>query len=115
MEIRDFIADLLGSMPTDGWSQMSRAELVQRAKRLGVDDPELCADACFGLGIGEPRPRESVYRVKVTFEHDIWECPCPEYLATQRFDGEKWVPYKSVLAPPSGMIPSMNCRRPKSP
>lgn len=66
MQIQDFIARLLKTLPSDGWGQMSRKQIIGDAVKCGVDDPELCADACDALGIGELEPGESAS--KVTFK-----------------------------------------------
>lgn len=68
MQIQDFIAQLLETFPSDGWGQMSRKQIIIRAVKQGVDDPELCADACIAIGIGELEPGESASNVTFKIE-----------------------------------------------
>lgn len=53
MRIEEFITHILATNDSDGWSQMSRSQLIKEATDFGVSDPVLCADACNAIGIGE--------------------------------------------------------------
>ena len=54
------IARLLASTPPDGWSQMTRKELIAFSHDAGVASPPLFADACLALGIGDGEPDRTV-------------------------------------------------------
>ena len=49
----DLVKTLLNSMSSDGWSQMSRIDLVHWGLDNKSPDPELFADFCLCLGIGD--------------------------------------------------------------
>lgn len=68
MRIEEFIRYLLESMPTDGWSQISRRQLICIAQAKGVEDPVLCADVCDAIGIGELADGEQAEQVVFSFE-----------------------------------------------
>ena len=68
MRIEQFIQHVLESMPDSEWSQMRRHELIRLATQLGVEDPEMCADACYAIGIGEPYRDEKARDVVFRFE-----------------------------------------------
>jgi len=68
MRIEEFIRHLLETMPSDGWSQISRGEIIRLATYYDVADPVLCADACHAIGIGELMDHEQAGEVVFTFE-----------------------------------------------